>query len=68
MVDSGVVGVIFPEWIVSTEDFSVSDTKYCPGCDHDLDINDFAWKHVAKGIRQIWCKKCLKRGKQGSLS
>jgi hypothetical protein len=34
--------------------------KHCPGCDLDLDIDLFSWKNVAKGIRQTWCKRCLK--------
>lgn len=34
--------------------------KHCPSCDCDLDLDAFAWKHMAKGIYQTWCKKCLK--------
>ena len=38
----------------------MSDKKHCPGCDRDLDLDDFAWKNIAKGIRQTWCRQCLK--------
>ena len=38
----------------------MSHMKHCPGCDSDLELHAFAWKHMAKGIRQTWCKKCLK--------
>lgn len=34
--------------------------KHCPGCDRDLDLDDFAWKNIAKGIHQVWCRECLK--------
>lgn len=38
----------------------MSSKKYCPSCNRELDLDDFAWKDIAKGIRQIWCRKCLK--------
>src|SRR5579883_2746968 len=38
----------------------MQDKKHCPGCDRDLELNNFAWKHMARGIRQTWCRACLK--------
>lgn len=38
----------------------MSAKKHCPGCDRDLEVEDFAWKYRARGIRQDWCKQCLK--------
>ena len=38
----------------------MSDKKHCPGCDRDLDLDYFAWKNIAKGVRQVWCRECQK--------
>jgi len=38
----------------------MSNQKHCPGCDRDLDLANFSWKNMTRGIRQVWCKRCLK--------
>jgi hypothetical protein len=38
----------------------MSNKRRCPGCNRDLDTDQFAWKNMVKGIRQTWCKECLK--------
>jgi hypothetical protein len=38
----------------------MSNKNHCPGCNSDLDLDQFAWKNIVKGIRQTWCRECLK--------
>lgn len=38
----------------------MSTKKHCPGCSRDLDLEEFAWRYMAKSIHQVWCKACLK--------
>ncbi len=39
----------------------MTNKKHCSGCDRDLDIDNFAWHNKAKGIRQRWCRECLRQ-------
>lgn len=48
-----VFAVVFKEALMCNK-------KHCPGCNCDLDLDQFAWKNIAKGILQTWCRKCLK--------
>jgi hypothetical protein len=37
----------------------MEEKKYCSGCEQEKSIEDFSFKHKAKGILQRWCKTCL---------
>jgi hypothetical protein len=39
----------------------MTNKKHCSGCDRDLDCDNFSWSDKAKGIRQRWCKECLRQ-------
>jgi hypothetical protein len=39
-------------------------TKYCPGCNSDLPLNDFAANRCKADKLNPYCKKCCKRNKK----
>ena len=38
---------------------SDKDGKHCPRCKIWQPIEEFAWRHKAAGIRQVYCRSCM---------